>query len=115
MGVSGGRTPYKYQWQVFVNGQWQDIPGANEATLTLDKVKAEWNGRKTRCIITDANDTAIISDEAVLRIIRQGTGEGTEEGDARPDTGDHTNLPLYLTIALMAAVLLMLLRKRERD
>ena len=111
VGVSGGKAPYKYQWQVFADGKWQDIPGANEATLTLDKVKAGWNGRKTHCIITDADDTAIISDEAVLMI----NGQGTGEDDEGPDTGDHMSLPLYLTIALMAAALLLLLRRRERD
>ena len=111
VGVTGGRTPYVYQWQVYVDSTWKDIPGANEATLTLDKVKAEWNGRRTRCIITDADDTMIISDEAVLTV----TGQTPWEDPELPDTGDHMNLPLYLTIALMAAVLLILLRRRKRD
>ena len=109
--VSGGRAPYKYQWQVFVDGEWRDIPGANEATLTLDKVKAEWNGRRTRCVITDANDITVISDEAVLTVIGQGTGADGKH----PDTGDHMNLPLYLLVALSAVALLLILRRRERD
>ena len=95
---------------MFVDGTWKDIPGANESTLTLDKVKAEWNGRKTRCVITDAAGTTVVSDEAVLTVIGQGTG-----GDELPDTGDHTHLPLYLAVALMAVAILMILRRRERD
>ena len=110
VGVTGGTPPYTYQWQVFADGRWQDIPGANGATLTLDQVKAEWNGRRTRCVITDAAGTTVISDEAVLTVIGQST-----EGDGRPDTGDHTHLPLYLAVALIAAALLTLLRRRERD
>ena len=110
VGVTGGKTPYKYQWQVFVDGEWQDIPGANEATLTLDHVKPEWNGRRTRCVVTDAGGATIISDEAVLTVIGQGAGD-----DEGPDTGDHMNLPLYLAIALIAIALLIIIRRRERD
>ena len=105
VGVTGGKPPYKYQWQVFADGRWQDIPGANAATLTLEQVKAEWNGRKTRCVITDAAGSVVVSDEAVLTVI------GT---DKQPETGDHTHLPLYLAVALIAAALLHILRRRER-
>ena len=67
---------------------------------------AEWNGRRTRCVITDAAGTTVVSDEAVLTVI------GT---DKQPETGDHTRLPLYLAVALIAAALLLILRRRERD
>ena len=66
---------------------------------------AEWNGRRTRCVITDAAGTTVVSDEAVLTVI------GT---DKQPETGDHTRLPLYLAVALIAAALLPILRRRER-
>ena len=109
--VTGGTPPYKYQWQVFADGGWKDIPGANAATLTLEQVKAEWNGRRTRCVITDAAGSVVVSDEAVLTVLGQGAGEGGEH----PDTGDHTHLPLTLAVAMIAAAILMILRRRERD
>ena len=101
--VTGGTPPYKYQWQVFVDGKWKDIPGANAAALTLHKVKMKWNGRRTRCVIADAAGTTVISDEAVLTVTEL------------PDTGDHTHLPLYLAVALIAAAILIILRRKERD
>ena len=67
---------------------------------------AEWNGRRTRCVITDAAGTTVVSDEAMLTVI------GT---DKQPETGDRTRLPLYLAVALIAAALLLILRRRERD
>ncbi len=103
VGVTSGTPPYQYQWQVFVDVKWQDVPGANAATLTLEKVKAKWNGRKARCVVTDAAGDRVVSDAAVLTV----TG--------RPNTGDNTHLPLYLAVALIAAAILLILRRRERD
>jgi LPXTG-motif cell wall-anchored protein len=111
VGVTGGKAPYSYQWQVFTGGEWKDLPSENAATLTLDKAKLEWNGRRTRCVITDANGTTVVSDEAVLTV----TGTDATAGNAQPDTGDHMRLPLYLAVALIAIILLVLLRRRERD
>ena len=99
--VSGGTRPYKYQWQVFVDGKWVDIPGANEATLTLEKVKYEWNGRQTRCVVTDAAGDTVTSQPATLTVTKA------------VDTGDHSNLPLYLVIALIAIALLVLTRRKK--
>ena len=33
----------------------------------------------------------------------------------QPNTGDHAHLPLYLAVALIAIVILMILRRRERN
>ena len=113
VGVTGGKTPYAYQWQVFVDGEWQDIPSATGTTLMLDKVKPEWNGRRTRCVVTDAEGTVVISQEAVLTVV--GGGSGFAGDDDHPDTGDHSNLPLYLIVALVAMALLLLMRRKERE
>ena len=100
VGVTGGTPPYKYQWQVLLGGKWKDVPGANAATLTLNKVKMKWNGRQTRCVITDAAGATVTSDAATLTVTEL------------PNTGDPTRLPLYLAVALIAAALLLLLRRR---
>lgn len=116
--VSGGTKPYRYHWQVYdqAAGEWVDlkdgksISGANADTLTLRGVRAEWDGRKARCVVTDAVGATITSDPITLRVARPGGG-----GEGHPDTGDHASLPLYLTIALIALALLIILRRRDRD
>ena len=133
--VYGGEGNYTYQWQVFVDGKWQNIPGATGSTLNLDKVKSEWNGRRTRCIIADGgreirvDDNGnpiipageeghyVVSGEAVLTVIGGGSGiiDGGGDGDDHPDTGDHANLPLYLAVALIAIGLLILMRRRRAN
>jgi len=56
-----------------------------------------WDGCRLRCVVTDAAGTQIVSREAILRV------------RDRVDTGDDTNLPLYLALAL---ALLIALRSR---
>ena len=87
---------------MLLGGKWKDVPGANAATLTLSKVKLKWNGRQTRCVVTDAAGATVTSDAATLTVTRL------------PNTGDPTRLPLYLAVALIAAALLLLLRRRAR-
>ena len=128
--VIGGDGRYTYQWQVFVNGKWQNVTGATGDTLILEHVRPEWNGRRTRCIIADGGRTIqvdgngnpiipegeedhyVVSGEAVLRVLGGGVGGVDEAEDEHPDTGDHANLPLYLTVAAIALALLILLRRR---
>ena len=114
--VGGGTKPYQYQWQVYdpAAGKWVDlvdgkgISGANTDTLTLQNVKAAWDGRRARCVVTDANGATITSGAVTLRVAQSAT-------PTSPDTGDHSSLPLYLAIALAASALLAILRRRERD
>ena len=65
-------------------------------------VKAEWDGRKAHCVVTDANGEEIRSGRE-LRV-------RTEE---LPDTGDHSHLPLYLAVAIAALVMLWWMRRRR--
>jgi len=52
--------------------------------------------------VTDAEGAQIVSREVTLHV-RDGV-----------DTGDHSNLQLYLAVALVALALLGLLRRRSR-
>ena len=63
----------KYRWQVSKDGgeTWKNVTSANEgynkATLKL-VVKAEWNGYRYRCVITDANGKTLKSSGAKLTV-----------------------------------------------
>jgi len=100
--VGGGKPPYTYQWQVWdpKHEKWVDLPGFTEPTLSRKDIEKKWDGARFRCVVTDAEGTQIVSQEVVLHV-RDGV-----------DTGDHSNLPLYLAVALAALMLLWLLRRR---
>lgn len=105
--ASGGATPYHYQWQVWMGKEkgWMDLDGAVLPTLQVDNVTMAMSGRKARCIVSDSSGQQIVSDAATLTVI-----------DPHPvDTGDHSNLPLYLAVALAALALIWLLRRRARQ
>ena len=100
--VGGGKQPYTYQWQIWdeKHQKWVDLPGFDEPTLSRKDIEKKWDGCKFRCVVTDAEGTQIISQEVTLTV-RDGV-----------DTGDHSNLPLYLAVAIAAMVLMWLLRRR---
>jgi len=70
--VSGGTTPYTYQWEFNLDGfsEWRDVDswatGNTDNTMSFQVEGAyEWNDHyKYRCVITDAAGNQIISDEA---------------------------------------------------
>ena len=80
--------------------KWVDLPGFTNPTLSREDIEKKWDGVKFRCVVTDAEGTQIISREVTLTV-RDGV-----------DTGDHSNLPLYLAIALAALILLWWVRRR---
>lgn len=102
--VTGGMPAYSYQWQMWdaKHKKWVDIPGATEATLSRESVEKKWDGAQFRCVVTDRAGNSVTSEAAKL----------TVRGSV--DTGDHSNLPLYLAIAAIALALLWLLRRRAR-
>ena len=102
--VGGGTKPYTYQWQVWdeKHKKWVDLPGFTGPTLSRKDIEKKWNGCKFRCVITDATGAQIISQVFTLTV------------RDRVPTGDDSNLPLYLAVALAALVLLILLRRRAR-
>ena len=69
--VSGGKTPYSYQWQYIHNGiqEWLDITDWGEGnrsdtiTITVQTMDTEGGG-KYRCVITDAAGKSVTSGEA---------------------------------------------------
>ena len=102
--VGGGRQPYTYQWQIWdeKHQKWVDIPGFTGPTLSRKDIEKKWDGCKFRCVVTDAAGTQIIS-QVVTLTVRD-----------RVPTGDNSNLPLYLAVALAGLALLALLRRRAK-
>ena len=103
IGVTGGAQPYRYQWQVYnpKTGKWVDLKGFTDPTITRENIEKEWDGSQFRCVVTDAAGTQVISTVVTLTV-----------RDKVP-TGDNSNLPLYLAMALVAMALLLLLRRRR--
>ena len=116
--VTGGTKPCRYQWPVFnpSTGEWvnlrdgEAVSGASTDTLTLQSVRGDWDGRQARCVITDSSGATITSAPITLRVAR-----ATADEPELPDTGDHTHLPLYLTVAALALVVMAALRRRRED
>jgi hypothetical protein len=101
--VAGGKQPYTYQWQVWdpKHEKWVDLPGFTGPTLSRKDIEKKWDGARFRCVVTDAEGTQIVSQEATLTI-RDGV-----------DTGDHSNLSLYLAVAIAALIMLWWMRRRS--
>ena len=102
--VGGGVKPYSYQWQIWdeKHQKWVDIPGFTGPTLSRKDIEKKWDGCKFRCVVTDAAGTQIIS-RVVTLTVRD-----------RVPTGDDSNLPLYLAVALAALIALIAIRRRYR-
>ena len=102
--VGGGVKPYTYQWQVWdeKHQKWVDLPGFTEPTLSRKDIEKKWDGCRFRCVITDADGNQVITQEVTLTV------------RDRVPTGDSSNLPLYLAVALAALILLWVVRRRMR-
>ncbi len=74
--VSGGKTPYKYEWHrlsvVTSQDQIPDDPewfsGIGTASLVTKDCAAKENGDRYYCVITDANGKKVTSDKATLTV-----------------------------------------------
>ena len=66
--VTGGETPYTYQWQRQSGTAWADIPAATDATYRIPAVTADQNGLTVRCVVTDKFGDTVTSDPATLTV-----------------------------------------------
>jgi MYXO-CTERM domain-containing protein len=103
--VAGGAKPYTYQWQMWdpVHRKWVDLPGFTDPVLRREDIEKKWDGARFRCVVTDANGTQVVSEEATLTV------------RDRVPTSDSSNLPLYVAVALAALALLWALRRRSAN
>ena len=75
--TASGTTPLLCQWQVDKNdgSGWTDISGAVNASYTVEKVTAEQNGWKYRCVIKNAAGSV----ESNAATLREGSHRRREE------------------------------------
>lgn len=100
--AAGGKAPYSYQWQRMVGpNRWENIPGAKEATYRIESVKNEQNGLTVRCVVTDQFGDYVTSDSATLSIL--------------PQTGDSSQMTLWLLLAVASAAALVLVYRKARS
>ena len=99
--AAGGKAPYRYQWQRMVGpDRWEDIPGANQDTYRIESVKEDQNGLTVRCVVTDQFGDYVLSDSATLTLL--------------PQTGDSSQLTLWLLLALSAAAVVAVVYRKGR-
>lgn len=99
--AAGGKAPYRYQWQRMTGtDRWEDIPGANQDTYRIESVKEEHNGLTVRCVVTDQFGDYVLSDSAKLTLL--------------PQTGDSSQLTLWLLLALSAAAVVAVVYRKGR-
>ena len=101
--VSGGEKPYQYQWQKLdEKGNWVNISGANEATLSLTDVSLKLDGLRVRCVVQDSDGNKVISETATLSVWAK-----------LPQTGDGET-PLVFGLLLAGAVLALIAMNRRK-
>ena len=101
----GGRTPYKYQWQVKTpRGAWQDMAGETGDSLTLRAVTRDMHGNQYRLKVTDASGYTAVSAAATLTV------------KDVPHTGDTAPLLWYaLGILAAAGLIAYVIRRKKKD
>ena len=101
--AAGGFAPYTYQWQVNrgLGMGWEDIADATADKLTLKDVAENMDGWLYRCVAADHNRSTATSESAALHLKKT------------PATGDGSTIIWYSVIALAAAALYLLLRRRR--
>lgn len=70
--VAASGTGLKYQWQFLTKGSttWKNSGSAGSTTDTIrPTLTSAWDGAHLRCVITDANGKAEISNDAVIYVV----------------------------------------------
>lgn len=103
--TASGTTPLLCQWQVDKNdgSGWTDISGAVNASYTVEKVTAEQNGWKYRCVIKNAAGS--VESNAATLTVKEAIGD-VKKNDGTKDTTSSGGLGRILLITgIIVAVL----------
>lgn len=103
--TASGTTPLLCQWQVDKNdgSGWTDISGAVNASYTVEKVTAEQNGWKYRCVIKNAAGS--VESNAATLTVKDAIGDVKKNDDTK-DTAASGGLGRILLITgIIVAVL----------
>lgn len=103
--TASGTTPLLCQWQLDKNdgSGWTDISGAVNASYTVEKVTAEQNGWKYRCVIKNAAGS--VESNAATLTVKEAIGDVKKNDDTK-DTAASGGLGRILLITgIIVAVL----------
>ena len=82
--------PVTYQWQVLVVGAdaWTETSlGGNQSAELSFTAKAQYNGRRFRCVVTDGNGYTAVSADALLTVTGE-NGAADAAATAAPDPAE---------------------------
>lgn len=105
--AAGGTTPYRYQWQIVMGDDFENISGATNASYSISAVTMGNDGYKYRCTISDSAGTIVTSNTATLSV---------DENIEIPKTGDDSRPALWLglmVLSLGSLIIPAIIRKRR--
>ncbi len=105
--AAGGTTPYRYQWQIVMGDDFENISGATNASYSISAVTMGNDGYKYRCTISDCAGTIVTSNTATLSV---------DENIEIPKTGDDSRPALWLglmVLSLGSLIIPAIIRKRR--
>lgn len=100
--VSGGKTPYTYQWQKLKDGNWTNVKDATSAQWTLKSVTKDNSGAQYRCVVTDAEKTSVTSVTVTISVQAP-----------LPTTGDESQPILWAMMVMLAGAALIMMKHRQ--
>lgn len=116
--TASGTTPLLCQWQVDKNdgSGWTDISGAVNASYTVEKVTAEQNGWKYRCVIKNAAGS--VESNAATLTIKEAIGDVKKNDDQKDSNSGGLGRILLITgivvaVLALAAGLYFYFRRRK--
>ena len=103
--TASGTTPLLCQWQVDKNdgSGWADISGAVNASYTVEKVTAEQNGWKYRCVIKNAAGS--VESNAATLTVKEAIGDVKKNDDTKDTTASGGLGRILLITGIIVAVL----------
>ena len=103
--TASGTTPLLCQWQVDKNdgNGWTDISGAVNASYTVEKVTAEQNGWKYRCVIKNAAGS--VESNAATLTVKEAIGDVKKNDDTKDTTSSGGLGRILLITGIIVAVL----------